>query len=324
MKRGRALNWVICGWLVLLAVCFSNSIQSPVLASPTVFDGIESEPPPPKLTLNKHFLISNENHLHYFHDLVKDVGGVYLGVGSEQNYVLAGWAKSERMIIVDFDHWIVDLHGIYAYFFTRAETPAAFRELWSHANRKQIEKDLRGHFESSGRVDEIIKVFKRARPKVAGRLKRLIRQYKKSKTPSFLTDEAQYNHLVQLIQQGKLHAYRADFLGKTTLVAIGAALTQLSEKIRILYLSNIEDYFDYTPQLEKNMNALPSPEEAVVLRTHSHKYKEGWHFSYGMQPFQMFKLWLGEDSLVNMNKANRKMRRNRLLPSEYYEMKDAP
>ena len=104
MKRGRVLNWVICGWLVLLAVGFSYSIQSPVLASPTVFDGIESEPPPPKLTLNKHFLISNENHLHYFHDLVKDVGGVYLGVGSEQNYVLAGWAKSERMIIVDFDH----------------------------------------------------------------------------------------------------------------------------------------------------------------------------------------------------------------------------
>ena len=49
---------------------------------------IAPDPPPPKLASNTHYMISNEDRPQVFRDVVKDRGGVYVGVGSEQNWLI--------------------------------------------------------------------------------------------------------------------------------------------------------------------------------------------------------------------------------------------
>jgi hypothetical protein len=307
--------------LTMIAWTAWAPVFAPAQTPPSSFDDISSEPPPEKITMNKHFVVSNEDHLHFFYDSLKNKGGTYLGVGSEQNYILAGWAESEEILIVDFDQWIPDLHAIYAYCFSHADNPESFVALWSQSNGKAMKKELKLHFASTGRAKEFLRVFRWARPQVEKRLKKLTRQMRKADTPSFLTDEKQYKHIVQLSRSGKIHAYRADFLGKTTLRAIAETLRQQNKTIQVLYLSNIEDYFKYTPSLRENISALPGDEQSLVLRSHAHKWEGEMYFSYGVQSLALFKTWLEKPALRNMKEM---IGKKRYLRNEFYRMEETP
>lgn len=84
----------------------------------------------------EHFTVSNE----YRHDLwfpcVRDRGGAYVGVASDQNYTLIAAARSEVAFLVDLDRQVVDLHRIYASLIAAAPDPAAFLALFEPRARK--------------------------------------------------------------------------------------------------------------------------------------------------------------------------------------------
>ena len=52
---------------------------------------IVPDPPPPHLVRGTHYVISNEDRHDLWLKTVQGKGGAYLGVGTDQNYVLAGW-----------------------------------------------------------------------------------------------------------------------------------------------------------------------------------------------------------------------------------------
>ena len=98
----------------------------------SAFSKLERDPRPKSITRNAHYVISNENHHHLFEPaLSKLKGGVVAGVGSDQMYLFAGWAKPEALVPMDFDQVIVDLHYVYGAMFRKAETPAELIALWS-------------------------------------------------------------------------------------------------------------------------------------------------------------------------------------------------
>jgi hypothetical protein len=92
------------------------------------FAGLPEDPPPKEIVHGQHYWVSNEERPELFReDLEKSGGGgVYIGVGAEQNFVFAGWARPDVMILMDFDEAIPDLHRAFASVFLRASTKEAF------------------------------------------------------------------------------------------------------------------------------------------------------------------------------------------------------
>ena len=102
------------------------------------FRALKRDKPPKAITRDTHYWTGNEDNLQLFYPHVKDLGGIYVGVGTDQNYLMAGWAKSEVLVLMDFDQSIVDIHGVYRAIFKAAETPEAFLELWQAKKRKAV------------------------------------------------------------------------------------------------------------------------------------------------------------------------------------------
>ena len=84
---------------------------------------VVEDPPPPELVRDTHYIVSNESRQDLFKDSIAAHGGALLGVGSDQNYLLAGWSRPELLILFDFDQVVVNVHRVYRAFFLNAATP---------------------------------------------------------------------------------------------------------------------------------------------------------------------------------------------------------
>lgn len=269
------------------------------------FLAIREDPAPPELTRNSHYWISNEHSHFLWRERIAGVGGAYLGVGSDQNYLLAAWARSSLLVLMDFDGAIGDLHGVYKVAFAAAETPAAFLTLWG----KTKEEELRGLVEAAYTDPEerkrVTRALKIARALVYSRLSRTRRDYEKRGVPTFLTDQADYDHVRKLWADGRVFAMRGDLTGDQTLVDIAAALEKAEVRLGVLYFSNAEQYFDYGPSFRRNMLRLPVQDDAVVVRTlgwKGHGFVEGEQYHYTIQPARKFAAWMRDNKIVSLGR----------------------
>ena len=268
------------------------------------FASLPEDPKPDELIRNSHYWISNERNLQLWHEHVKDLGGAYLGVGTDQNYVLAGWAKSDLMVVVDFDAAIADLHQVYGLFFDAEETYEGFYQRWSPTREAEglamIDERLADH----PNVKNIRKAYKIARQLVWARLRIVRKSFEKHGIPTFVTDQEQYDHVRTLWRNGRVFARRGDFTANATMVALGKAMKDSSLAFNVIYLSNVEQYVDYTPEWRRNFLGLPVGDKGVVVRT------LGWggfgfvdeaeKYHYNVQPAPKFLAWLGESRVKNL------------------------
>jgi hypothetical protein len=266
--------------------------------------GIPEDPAPKSLVRGNHYVISNEDRPHLFLDAVKDRGGVMVGVGTDQLYVYAGWARSEFLIPMDFDKAVVDLHRIYALLFTKAASPADFIQLW----HKRHAKTVRGWLDIY-ETDPVLRerlgyAFKVGRQLVYARLKRLHLRYKASKTPTFVTDQAQYDHLVSLITTGRFRAVRGDLTKSGCLKGIGDALVTLGQTLDVIYLSNAEQYFDFKQPFRDNFLSIPIDETSLVLRTSPRNGGKG-QYRYETQRTVDFQAWLKDPKIKRIRQIRR-------------------
>ena len=72
-----------------------------------------------------HYVKSNEVRHDVWFPYMAGLGGAYLGVGSDQNYTVAGVARSELMFLSDIDRSVVDLHRIYEVLIEANDGPEA-------------------------------------------------------------------------------------------------------------------------------------------------------------------------------------------------------
>lgn len=256
--------------LRFLLVTLALAATSPANADidwQTAFRDIRSDPRPPALTRGAHYLVTDERRHDLFHDTLVGVGGVFLGVGTDQNYLMAGWARAEALVLLDFDQMVVDIHDFYRLAFLHAATPAEFVELWSDKSRKRLlalGQEAWGETSEWRRRKRALEV---ARELPYLRLKRCRDELAKLGIPSFLDDQAQYDHLVRLFREGRVFAVRGDLTADRTMKDVAAALRRVGATIRVYYPSNAEQYFKYRGGYRDNVLALPFDEKTIVLRT---------------------------------------------------------
>ena len=165
--------------LLVTMVCYADPLSAeeigPSGASLSLFHTLPGDPPPEEITRNSHYWISNEMRLDLFHDSIRDRGGVYIGVGTDQNYLLSGWAKSEVLVLMDFDQKIVDLHRVYRLVFRHATRKEDFVALWQESARERLRDLIKQAYSTRKTQRPLLQAHRSAQRLVARRLKKLIK-----------------------------------------------------------------------------------------------------------------------------------------------------
>lgn len=259
------------------------------------FAELPRDPKPDELIRNSHYWISNELNQQLWHEHLEDLGGAYLGVGTDQNYMLAGWAKSDLIVVVDFDIYIIDLHRVYQLFFEEAETFEDFLLRWSPEREEEGLALIDERYADREDYDRIRKAYTVARQLVWARLRNVRKAYDKRGIPTFVSDQDQYEHIRTLARNGRIFAVRGDFTANETMVAVGKAMADSGFAFNVIYLSNVEQYIDYGPEFRRNLGRLPVGDKGVVVRTlgwSAFGFAEGEEYHYNVQPAPKFSQWL--------------------------------
>lgn len=266
------------------------------------FTALEPDPPPPRLAADVHFPTSNERFLYLWRDALQPLGGVYIGVGTDQNYVLAGWSRPEVLVLMDFDQMVVDINAIYRLMFLNASDPKDFIKLWSKQSLKEVEHIFEQAYPEKDSFDSIWKLFKSVRRQIEIRLAVMTNDFKDQKLPFFLSDPEQYQHLATLFKQNRVVTLRGDLTATHAVQSIAAAAKTANVPVRVLYLSNAERYFPYGEAFRQNMLALPFDERTVVLRTTGlGTWAKGDPFWYFVQSGNDFREWLKSPQVLDVS-----------------------
>ena len=159
---------------------------------------LKSLTPDPSQDLGIHYVVTNEIEHELFEPVVRDLGGAYLGVGTNQNFALISWMRPEFVIFMDFDQTIVDLHEIYRLIFLRAETPEAFISFWSKDKQEDLRKLVSETFTEKKIQRRMLKVLKISNRAVRNSLRKTRRRYKRKKIKTYITDLEHFTFLRSL------------------------------------------------------------------------------------------------------------------------------
>ncbi|MEM6990920.1 MAG: hypothetical protein AAF721_10495 [Myxococcota bacterium] len=282
---------------------------------------VPADPAPAQVTNGVHYLTSNERRLDLFLPELSHRGGVHLGVGSDQNYILAGWSRPELMVVVDFDQSVVDMHTIYGSLFASAETPQRFVELWSEDGSADAKQAIRDAVPRGLKRKRLVDLYTQARRDVAKRTKVLLRKYDDLGVHWYLEDQAQYDAVRTLAVGGKVIAVRGDFTVEGVLQDVGELLHDADRPVHTLYLSNIEQYFMYTKTYRANMLGLPFDDKTLVLRTLPGRPAG---FQYMLQQGENFRAWLQAKRVYSVYRVRGMVKGEHLEASEKFIIDELP
>ena len=244
----------------------------------SAFAALPEDPAPKEIVRGNHYWVSNEERPELFREDIEKMGGggVYIGVGAEQNFVFAGWAKPDVMVLMDFDGAIPDVHRVYASVFRRAETKEAFVDALSLKNVTMLLSWVKEDYPSTAVRVRLFEVIKDSRAILRLHAERIKSGFVERGVPTFLTDDSQYARVRALYTGGRVFMVRGDLTAARTMRAIGDAAKRAGLPVHALYMSNAEQYFGYNGDFRKNILALPFDEKSLVLRTISWK---NWGFA---------------------------------------------
>ncbi|MCA9692943.1 MAG: hypothetical protein R3A51_11850 [Nannocystaceae bacterium] len=249
--------------------------------------------------IDKQYLAGNERTLQIFEPVVRGLGGGYVGVGSDQAYLFIGWARPEFAWLIDYDADVVAIHAVYKIFFQEAETPEAFLTFWTKDGRDAGKAALARHLEGDA-LKAQTRLYLRYRGWIHRRLAYLKRQLAEAEVTSFLTDLESYQHIQAMLAAGRIRPMVADLNGDRGVVGIAAAAQKLGVPIRLLYLSNAEEYWTrYSEGFRANLKALPFDERSQVVRTLL-TWAKNQDYVYNAQGAQNFLEWLAHPDIKNV------------------------
>lgn len=269
----------------------------------------EIDYPYPKTYLYKQFPASNEKRINLFHESIRDLGGTYLGVGTDQNFSLAAWANSEYVFLMDFDRLVVYINRIHIFFFSISPRFADYEELWSVKNRSRSYSLLKEAFGKQSDFRSYSYAFHQAHN--SGKIRERFQLYKymtkQFQFESLHNNEIYYGRIHHLAKSNRIYSVPGSLLGNQTMKSIARSIESLGSKLMVLYLSNAEDYFVYEKSFKENLMIQPITKESMILRTVQPTivYKTGNpirrdiaedRFHYNAQRIQNFKDFLEQDT----------------------------
>lgn len=262
-------------------------------ARQTLLAGAADEP----FTVDTHYIQSNETRHDLFFPYIDGIGGAFIGVGSDQSFTMVAHAKSELMFMFDIDMRVVDLHRMYEVLVPRADTPQQLVDFFLEANAESTTAILQEAFaaEEPARLKKILQGYRVGRETVYRHLLRVIGREREGKPTSWLSDPDKFAHIQTLYRAGRVRIMPGNLAGATSMRTAGAACDALGVPVRVLYMSNAEEYFKYTPDFVKNIESLPIDEASVVLRTlYSKKWVHADLWAYQVQPLADFRARISE------------------------------
>jgi hypothetical protein len=279
------------------------------------------DPAPASITNDKHYLVSNERRLDLYRPDVDDLGGVYLGVGTDQNYIMAGFVKPSLVVIVDFDQAVVDLHAVHGALVRAAPDAEQFLHTWSRAGEADALAILDAAFEEPARRSELRELYLSARPEVERRFRDLRKRYAELGIQAWLEVPEQYDTVRDLFERERVVAIRGDFTRAGVMRDIAAILEEHGQIVRVLYLSNIEQYLAYRPPWKANMLALPLDDRSLVLRTLPGRPAG---FQYILQRGHDFQTWMRAPKVWTVYRMRGLVRGEHLVASERFFIEALP
>ncbi|MCX4240878.1 LIC_10091 family protein [Paraliomyxa miuraensis] len=242
---------------------------------------------------DKHYLAGNERSLEIFRPIIEGVGGGYVGVGTDQAYLFMSWARPEIAWLIDYDPAVVEVHEIYRLFFQAAATPEEFVALWDKPAREQA-LALFTNAHDERRAKSLRRWYLGYRGWIHRRLVAVARGMEKAEVPTYLTHQEHYDFIRQMLEQRRVRPMVVNLHDKKGMRGVAQAAQQLGVPIRVLYLSNAEEYWPrYPKQYRQNIADLPFHEDAVVLRTLL-IWQVNTDYRYNVQPVANYLQWLAQ------------------------------
>jgi hypothetical protein len=260
------------------------------------FSAIRPDPPPEKLTRNSHYWVSDEQRHDLFKDAIGSKGGVFIGLGTDQIYFMAGWARPQILVPLDFDEMVIYLHFAFRVIFLNATTPDQFLQMWTEEKENESKALIKEAYSDRDPKfrKQVVRAYKIARRRVIRRLNRVKRTYKSLKISSILDNQSQYDFVVGLFRTERVFPVRGDLTADKTVRDVAKAANKAGLTVRTLYLSNAEQYFKYTERYRRNMLSLPFDDQSVVIRTVGTRseWAADGVYEYVSQSFDNFHAWL--------------------------------
>lgn len=261
-----------------------------------------------------HYVKSNEVRHDVWFPALAELGGIYIGVGADQNYTLIAAADSEIAFLLDIDQRVVDIHRVYEALIEAAETPDALMAWFGEGASDDAIATIERHFAEAPEADRVryVRSYRAARETLRRHLEHVGARRADDQPSTWLSNPVWYAKIRQRFVDDRIRSMGGDLTGPTTMQTIAANARALGHPVRVLYLSNAEEYFQYTPQFRTNVQAMPGDDKSLALRT---IYSDDWEhaarlWNYQLQPLADFQRRLDDESIRSRNPMLRAARRD--------------
>ncbi|MBC8073130.1 MAG: hypothetical protein IAG13_32710, partial [Deltaproteobacteria bacterium] len=239
------------------------------------------------------YVVGNEWSLDAFLPSIADLGGGYVGVGPDQAYLFIGWQRPEYAWLVDYDSKVMRVHAMYRVLITAAESP---RELLAMFEPEAASRTAALLGAAPG-GEKLRRLYRNNRDMFRWRLVTVQRKLAKRGVASWLSDDEMFGFVRQMVMNERVRPMRVNLNDAAGMRGIAEAATALEVPIRVLYLSNAEEYWqEYEPQFRANLAALPHDERSLLLRT-TLVWDINRDYIYTAQPFDNFLGWLADPAV---------------------------
>ncbi len=231
----------------------------------------------------EHYPVSNEFSHHLWFEHIRDRGGAFVGVGTDQCYTLAAVQNASMLWLVDYDPLVPVIHRLYSVLVPATDSPEALVARFERTSRDATVALLRERLAEADDLEAIVRAYTRNQSQMHAYLRRVLR----NANGTWLSDPALYARVRVLFESGRVVARNGDVTADGAMRAAGRAAQHLGVPVRVIYFSNAEQFFPLGSGYRANVDALPTDERTVVLRTFresgvTYPPRERWH--YMVQP----------------------------------------
>lgn len=243
-----------------------------------------------------HYVIGNEWALQAFREDIKDIGGGYMGVGPDQAYLFIGWQRPELAWLADYDPAVKRVHALYRALLMAAKTPEEFVAYFDK-NKVETAAAAIASTTEGAETKSLQAIHRRNRKWFFFRLRKLRRKLKEAKVDTYLTDQATFDYIKAMLAANRIRPMVSNLNDTDGVAGITKAAKKLDVPIRVVYVSNAEEYWKtYDPNFRANMAALHTDDQSVFLRTRL-IWKINEDYMYIVQPFDNLRAWLADPSV---------------------------
>ncbi|HTM22694.1 MAG TPA: hypothetical protein VL172_19360 [Kofleriaceae bacterium] len=213
------------------------------------------------------YVHTNEWYIDEFRPFIENIGGGYIGVGSDQGLTFAAWQRAEVAWLMDYDIEVVRMNKVIRAFVLESDTVDAYLARWGKdkavqaQSRAILDKAYAGDPEQA-RILSVYTTYAGTMRDFYAKVMRL----KGKQRLHFLHDADDYAWVRGLYQRDRIRVVGGDLLKDKALRGIGQVAAQLGVPIRVFYISCAEQYWGYSKTYKANIAALPMDERSVILR----------------------------------------------------------